>query len=285
MYLQLKESKPHGTKAYPYTQYHVQKNRSALHIPVHWHEEIEIIYIKKGKLRISIEGELYEGAPGEIYLVNPGELHYMETSSIPADYYTILFPLEFVSFRTSDDVETDFMNPFREKRMLLIHDVNEKHSVGKMEQTLWDLIEMNESKNGMYQLRTKAQLIELLAKFAEEDCFYESKIRKNSNLQRDMISYIQDRFTDKLTLGMLAEEFHMSEKYISRYFKEKFSIGFMQYIGHLRMERAKILLQDSDLSVMDVALASGYPSVNFFIRNFKEQYNMTPLQYRKTKEK
>ena len=80
---------------------------------------------------------------------------------------------------------------------------------------------------------------------------------------------------------MLAVEFHLSEKYISRYFKERFSISFMQYVSHLRMERAKELLRGTDLSITEVALSSGYPSVNFFIRSFKTENQMTPLQYRK----
>ena len=83
---------------------------------------------------------------------------------------------------------------------------------------------------------------------------------------------------------MLANEFHMSEKYISRYFKEQFAISFIQYVAHLRMERARMLLRNSEMSITDVALSSGYPSVNFFIRNFKETYQITPLQYRKNKE-
>ena len=64
MYAGLKESKPHGTKEYPYTQYHIRKQKNTFHVPVHWHEEMELIYISHGKLRVSIEGEVYEGLPG-----------------------------------------------------------------------------------------------------------------------------------------------------------------------------------------------------------------------------
>jgi len=281
MYLELKENKPHGTKEYAYTQYHIHKPTKPFHIPVHWHDEMEIIYIKKGKLRIFIEGEIYEGSSGEIYLVNPGELHYMETEYLPVDYYTILFPLQFISFQIQDRIERDFLLPFRERKNLLVHDINDKFSGEKMEQMLWKLIELNDKKEGMYQLRTKSQLVELLAELAEEGCFHIPSFRKNSNLQRDMISYIQENFTEKLTLEMLAQEFHLSEKYVSRYFKEQFAISFMQYVGHLRMERAKLLLQSSELSITEIAFSSGYPSVNLFIRNFKEVHQVTPLQYRK----
>ena len=281
MYAGLKESKPHGTKAYPYTQYHIHKQKNPFHIPVHWHEEMEIIYIRHGRLRISIEGEVYEGMPGQIYLVNPGELHYMETDTIPVDYYTILFPLSFISFRTEDLIENEFMRPLREGSRVLIHDINSKCSVKHVGQILEKMIESNESSHGMYRLRTKALLIEMLAELVEDSCIYEPSIKKNTSVQRNMISYIQEHFADKISLEMLAEEFHMSEKYISRYFKEQFAISFTQYVSHLRMERAQDLLRNSDLSVTEISFSSGYPSVNFFIRSFKEMNQITPLQYRK----
>lgn len=281
MYAGLKESKPHGTREYPYTQYHIHKPTRAFHVPVHWHEEMEIIYIKDGNLRISVEGEIFEGVPGEIYLVNPGELHYMETDRVPVNYYTILFPLELVSFQAGDAIEYDFMRPFREKRKLLTHNINEMFSVEKIEILLEEAILLNDKQEGMYQLRTKAKLVELLAELEEAGCFYEPMVRKESKLQRNMISYIQEHYTEKLTLEMLAEEFHLSEKYISRYFKEQFSISFMQYVSHLRMEKAKELLRSTEFSITEVAFSSGYPSVNFFIRSFKEENQITPLQYRK----
>jgi AraC-like DNA-binding protein len=55
----------------------------------------------------------------------------------------------------------------------------------------------------------------------------------------------------------------------------------MQYVAHLRMTKAKELLLTTELSVTDIALSCGYPSVNLFIRGFKELHAVTPLQYRK----
>ena len=124
-------------------------------------------------------------------------------------------------------------------------------------------------------------LLEMVEFLLREDSFRVSDYVNDSNLHRDMIAYVQKHYAEKVSLAMLAEEFHMSEKYISRYFKEQFAISFTQYVSHLRMDRAKDLLRNSDLSVTELALSSGYPSVNFFIRSFKEMNQITPLQYRK----
>ena len=48
MYFELKENKPHGTKDDPFSTYHIKNEGRSFHIPVHWHDELEIIYVKSG---------------------------------------------------------------------------------------------------------------------------------------------------------------------------------------------------------------------------------------------
>ena len=63
MYFELKENKPHGTKDDPFSTYHIKNEGRSFQIPVHWHDELEIIYVKSGFLTVSISGENYIGTP------------------------------------------------------------------------------------------------------------------------------------------------------------------------------------------------------------------------------
>mgnify|MGYP002224433571 FL=1 len=65
MYFELKENKPHGTKDDPFSIYHIKTGGRSFQIPVHWHDELEIIYVKSGFLTVSISGENYIGTPGD----------------------------------------------------------------------------------------------------------------------------------------------------------------------------------------------------------------------------
>ena len=96
-----------------------------------------------------------------------------------------------------------------------------------------------------------------------------------------MISYIQQNYTEKIYLKEFGAQFHLSEKYISRYFKEHFHITLSQYVNHLRLEHARQLLQETALPITEVAMQSGYQNVSYFIRSFKKTYEMSPLKYRK----
>ena len=105
MYPELKENRPHGTDNYPYTQYHMHNIFHAFQIPVHWHDELEVIYTKKGPLNLLIDGKEYTAEDGSVYFVAPGQLHLMGSAAGDVDYYTILFPLEFISFQSDDSLE------------------------------------------------------------------------------------------------------------------------------------------------------------------------------------
>ena len=146
---------------------------------------------------------------------------------------------------------------------------------------LKQIIMVNEEKQSAYMLQTRILLLQILEEMLRKDALCPTAYVNATNMQRDMLAYIQKYYTEKITLGMLAEEFHLSEKYISSYFKEHFSISFMQYVTHLRMTKAKNLLVTTDFSITEVALSCGFLSVNLFIRMFKEAYQITPLQYRK----
>ena len=281
MYLDLKESTPHGTDDYSFTQYNIKNIKQTIHIPVHWHNEIEIIYIKKGHLHIYIDGHNFDASEGEIFYVNPGVLHYMDTSDLTVDYYAILFPLDFISFRTNDILEKQIFSPLKNGRLLFPHSVSDDNIKHEISLLLDQITEENKEESLYCQIHTRILLLKIIELLHKGSYLQQPERVHTSQLQRELISYIQQHHTEKITLEMLSSEFHMSEKYLSRYFKMNFSISFKQYVGHLRMSTAVNLLETTDLSITDIALNSGFQNVNLFIRVFKATYGITPLQYRK----
>lgn len=98
MYFELKENKPHGTKDDPFSTYHIKNEGRSFQIPVHWHDELEIIYVKSGFLTVSISGENYIGPPGDAFVVLPGNLHFMGSQTGTVDYFTFLFGINIYLF-------------------------------------------------------------------------------------------------------------------------------------------------------------------------------------------
>ena len=131
------------------------------------------------------------------------------------------------------------------------------------------------------QIKTKRILLQFILEMWEKGLVIENDKSGRNTVEKEMISYIQQNFKEKISLKEFGEQFHLSEKYISRYFKEHFHITLSQYITHLRLEYAKQLLQDTDTPVTEIAMQSGYQNVSYFIRSFKKTYGVSPLKYRK----
>ena len=95
-------------------------------------------------------------------------------------------------------------------------------------------------------------------------------------------AYIDENYTDKqLTVGSLADMFEVSTPWLSRNFKKEKDCGVLEYIGQLRMEKAKELLL-TGLSVTETAERVGYYSSRPLIRLFTEKVGMTPMKYVKS---
>lgn len=281
MYFELKENKPHGTKDDPFSTYHIKNAGRSFQIPVHWHDELEIIYVKGGFLTVSISGESYIGKPGDAFVVSPGNLHLMGSDTSTVDYYTFLFPLKNLSFRADDLFEEKLLEPLNSGHLMINPRINDT-----AKELCEQLIEVHESKNQesesqlTAQIKTKIILLQFILEMWKKGFIIENDTNGRNTVEKEMVSYIQQNYTGKISLKEFGEQFHLSGKYISRYFKEHFHITLSQYVTYLRLEHAKQLLQDTDIPVTEVAMQSGYQNVSYFIRSFKKTYEISPLKYR-----
>lgn len=282
MYFELKENKPHGTKDDPFSTYHIENAGRSFQIPVHWHDEFEIIYVRSGFLTVSISGESYIGKTGDAFVVSPGNLHLMGSQTGTVDYYTFLFPLKYISFRTDDMLDEKLLEPLNSGHLMICPRVKDtaKELCEQLIEIYMAKKDESESKIAT-QVRTKIILLQFILEMWKKGFVIENDTSGRNTVEKEMVSYIQQNFTGKISLREFGEQFHLSEKYISRYFKEHFHITLSQYVTYLRLEHAKQLLQDTDIPVTDVAMQSGYQNVSYFIRSFQKAYAVSPLKYRK----
>lgn len=91
--------------------------------------------------------------------------------------------------------------------------------------------------------------------------------------------YIEDHLPEDLSLDMVAAQVFISPKYMSKLFKEELGVTYTDYVTSRRMERAKELIENNNMTIERIASSVGYGTTAYFIKRFKEMYGCTPGHY------
>lgn len=92
--------------------------------------------------------------------------------------------------------------------------------------------------------------------------------------------YINENFKNKITLDALAGRVHLDAAYLSRIFKKKFGIPPIEYVIRQRLDYARSLVLNTDMTATQIASYCGYNNVSFFIAAYKKEYGFTPCRHR-----
>ncbi len=123
----------------------------------------------------------------------------------------------------------------------------------------------------------------MLIEVAIEICETVEKHKKshNTRLYMQIVGYIKENFANpNLSAVMIADEFKVSEKYVSHFIKEQTGKSYMSYVEDLRLSTAQRLLLDTNISVTDISTNVGFSNRNSFYKAFRRVYGVSPSEYR-----
>lgn len=145
-----------------------------------------------------------------------------------------------------------------------------------------DIFEKNQYLN--YQevenFDSSEQLQKELLKFLERVMHYMQHKKDGFD---SIEQYIQEHYAEPISLADMAEKFHMNPVYFCQYFKKKKGITYVQFLNQVRVEAAKRLLREGELSSEQVSEKVGISNPNYFGRLFKKVTGMTTGEYRRLK--
>ncbi|WP_313134672.1 helix-turn-helix transcriptional regulator [Anaerocolumna sp.] len=96
----------------------------------------------------------------------------------------------------------------------------------------------------------------------------------------NIIEYINENYNKDISLKTIASYSHLNPGYISQLFKKESGINFNKYLTDLRINKAKELLQERNLTIEEIATKIGYHDYFYFLKIFKKNVNKTPSEYR-----
>ena len=103
---------------------------------------------------------------------------------------------------------------------------------------------------------------------------------ESGNVIANVKRYIQEHYAENITLNSLSSVFYLHPIYLSRLFKEKTGVNFVEYVTEVRMNIAKELLLNPRIKVYDICQMVGYESPRYFTKLFKNATGITPKSYR-----
>lgn len=287
--LKFKEKISHVLNNRPYSFHHIvlEKNFDFdLALQLHWHEEIEFLYMEKGEILFSIEDTQYHLHEGEIVFIPPNLLHMARrVNSEECSYYALVFnPVLFTESYTNS-CYIKFVQPIKQ---------NGLSYAAKFSRTVpWQteiIGSLREIFKHIYENISEWELFFHGTLFCIWHLLYLNHIstvdlpfdygRLSSKLS-DSVEWIHSYYANEITLRELASKSNMSEGAFCRRFKQMTGFPPFCYLNRYRIIKSCAQLIQTNKKVADIATLCGFNNISYFNREFLKYTNTTPSEYRK----
>ncbi len=253
-----------------------------LPIVKHAHDYYQLIYCQRGTGEVEVGDKTFTVTPGHAYLVPPMVMH----SITPNEGMRI----SEVKFQVESNVlaETLATLPYE-------IDVDEHVSLRLsmkeiVREGLSGALFSHESTNAALTLflirllrehNVKSENMELQSYYFNKTPGKESDPTEKADADfLKVLDYIEKHLYEEISLDDLAEIAHFEKTYLITKFKEIWGLSPIKYVNTMRIERAKSLLLHSDKSITEIAYETGFGSIHYFSRYFKDTVGLTPNEYR-----
>lgn len=231
--------------------------------PPHFHNDIELAYVKSGSCTVTIDGNSQEIKENEFSLILPNSIHSYKTER-NSSVVVFVFSKEYVSefykiiHNKKSDSNCFFMNE-TEKSVFFSRLINEKPDV------LDIVIAMNIACSSFLNAKS-SEIISVNSS-------------PTDSLMQKILYYISIHYTENISLKTLAIETGYEEHYLSRCFHKYFNKNFKQFINEMRISKSiEIIASNPNVSIIEVAFSSGFQSVRNFNRIYKKITGNTPRE-------
>lgn len=285
-YENYQEKKAHGEDAFPYTTYPCTIPLDFTSVPTHWHNEYEIIYIKKGEGLISIDLEYHHVKNGDIILIVPGQLHSIEQyADETMEYENIIFGADILMNRYNDFCYDRYFRNLQKKAVPFpaVFSPSSCSYYKKIAECIDSADEICKTFPHGYQLAIKSclfQMFFILFSNIPEDI---TPVKRNKALDKVklILKYVENNYAKAITIEEMANLCGFSQSHFMKFFKKNMEVSFIEYLNNYRLTMASRLLLSSTSSIIAIAMESGFDNLSYFNRMFKKKYEMTPSEYRR----
>lgn len=242
----------------------------------HWHKEIELILLLKGKITYEIKNTKHEVLEKDIFLANSLDIHSISSN---CESIILLFQIDPTFF---DKYYSGFSKLYFEFNDTL-NNVNTElyYKVrSNLAKIMFSLIKQDTTyKLSAINLAINTILI-ILKSFSSKPREENSYSLLNERVF-EILNFIDKNYNIDISLNSISKKILISPQYISKIFKNSLGINFIDYIHKLRIKKSLNDLLNTNKSILDISLEHGFNDHKAYNRVFKKEFNMSPTDYRK----
>ena len=229
----------------------------------HYHINPEITYVSKGSLNVTINGQQMTIEAGQFCLIMPWQIHSYHTPA-SSESMIIVFPTRYIQLflqnMTAYSYSTQVFNATQAIHGMFLEYL---HNATSPDEYIFSSV-----------------LYGLCHCFLEACSLQGAQRSPDSPLLIDIMNYLSEHYSEALSLKDVAARFGYSYYYLSRLFSRNIGLSFHQFLNIRRVEQAAWQLEETDVSVSEIAWKCGFGNIRTFNRVFRQLMGIAPSRYR-----
>lgn len=254
---------------------------------MHAHQDFsELVVVLEGSATHQVDDEEFGIGKGDVFVINRGTSHgYVNLNNFKI--CNIMFDYDYMfsgaaDIRASSGFHALFVvePSVRDRRFRSRLRLSDEE-LGRVGETLKLMSEEYAFRKTGYISFLKAEFMKLAIFLSRRYERFETALDRSLFGIARAAAGMEADFAEEFPVGRMAELAGMSVRHFTRVFTDTYGIPPSKYLEKIRMNKAKILLQSSAMTITEIAFACGFSDNNYFTRRFKTLFQITPSQYRR----
>lgn len=254
------------------------------HILPHWHEDLELFYVKSGHTRYQINSDSLILEAGDCLLINARQMHYNECI-LDQEVHFICVLGHPKLLAATPEIYNQYVRPLlRNPRFTHLHWKRTAPSTATIAKLMEEICSCGRYTGTYQPIKATGLLYQIWQLVLDDVKIHDNRRPADSDrsIQKAMISYIYQHYRENIKLADIAAAGHVCRNRCCQLFKQYMHESPIDFVNSYRLAVSCQQLKNSNASITEIAMTCGFSHTSYYTKLFRRKYSCTPSEYRKS---